>query len=80
MELTTISAKIFVTVVPTGKLKKVPLDFPWLNRVSCSIYGDLSDLDNVTKELGEIKSCVNQDISRFKMNLKDFRIKIEFLA
>ncbi len=71
----TLPAKAAVKVLPTGS-KKVPFDFPWLNRVHVSLLGDLSNLKNLQHELEEIKKLVNQDISKFNMNLQDFTIEI----
>ena len=71
----TLPAKAAVKVLPTGN-KTVPFDFPWLNRVHVRLLGDLSNLKNIQHELEEIKKLVNQDISKFKMNLQDFYIEI----
>ncbi len=69
--------RISVKVVSVG-VNRVPLNFPWLNGVHLQLQGDLSDLDNLQKELTEVKQFVNKDISKFNMNLKDFKIKIEW--
>tara|TARA_R110000851_G_scaffold85210_1_gene185419 strand:- start:2532 stop:2762 length:231 start_codon:yes stop_codon:yes gene_type:complete len=68
--------KVIVKVVSIGT-KKLPCDFPWCNGVLISLFGDLDDLDNIQKELSEVKSLVNRDISKFKLNLKDFKILID---
>lgn len=73
----TLPAKASVKVVPTGT-KLVPCDFPWLNGVHVSLFGDLSDLKNLQHELSEIKKLVNKDIAKFKMNLHDFSIEIKW--
>jgi hypothetical protein len=70
-----IPSKASVKVVPTGT-KLVPSNFPWLNNVYVSLLGDLTQLKNLQHELEEIKKLVNQDISKFKMNLHDFSIEI----
>lgn len=77
MKLLPLKPKAFLKVVSTGT-QKVPLDFPWLNPVGVALRGDMSDLENIKKELDEIKALVNSDISRFKMNLKDFKIIIQW--
>ena len=65
-----------VKVVSTGELK-VPFDFPYRDFVRLSVLGDTEDLENLRFELTAIKDQVNRDISRFKMNLVDFRIVIK---
>lgn len=70
--------KVSVKVVSVST-KKVPINFPWVNGVHLNLQGDLTCLENLTKELQEVKSMVNKDISKFNMNLKDFSIKIEFI-
>ena len=70
--------KVNVKVI-SNNAKKVPLDFPWISGVHLSLQGDVTFLENLTKELEEVKSMVNKDISKFNMNLKDFSIKIEFI-
>ena len=75
--MNTLPSKAAIKVLPTGR-SKVPLNFPWLNPVHVSLFGDLSDLNNLQHELNEIKSLVNRDISKFNMNLKDFSIEINW--
>ena len=65
-----------VKVVSTGQ-SKVPSDFPYRDFVRLSVVGDTEDLENLRFELTAIKDEVNRDISRFKMNLVDFRIVIK---
>ena len=70
--------KVNVKVV-SNNTKKIPLNFPWINGVHLNLQGDVTFLENLTKELDEVKAMVNKDISKFNMNLKDFSIKIEFI-
>tara|TARA_R110002020_G_scaffold41921_2_gene123201 strand:- start:3855 stop:4004 length:150 start_codon:yes stop_codon:yes gene_type:complete len=41
------------------------------------ILGDGEDLQNLIKELGEIKDIVNGDVNRAGLRLKDVQIKIQ---
>ena len=75
MNIKPLNPKAFVKVVPT-KNATVPFDFPWYSEVAVSLQGDLTKLDNIKKELDEIKKLVNKDISKFGMNLKDYTIEI----
>lgn len=65
-----------VKVVSTSTCK-VPLDFPYANWVRLNLHGDLEDLETIKLELEAVKAEVNRDISRFKMNLHDYRIAIK---
>ena len=75
MEIQTLNPKAFVKVVPV-KGARVPVGFPWYSEVAVALQGDLTKLDNIQKELEEIKKLVNKDISKFNMNLKDYTIEI----
>jgi hypothetical protein len=77
MKTSIMKPKAFVKVVSVSN-KEVPLDFPWLNNVLVTLLGDLSDLNNLRHELNQIKALVNQDISKFNMNLKDYSIQISW--
>ena len=70
-----LAPKACIKVVSTSNIS-VPCDFPWKDGVHVSLIGDLSNLNNLQHELEEIKKLVNKDISKFKMNLKDFSIEI----
>lgn len=65
-----------IKVVSTGQ-SKVPANCPYRDFVRLSLVGDTEDLENLRFELAAIKDQVNRDISRFKMNLVDFRIVIK---
>ena len=68
-------SKIAVRVVPKG-FDNLPLNFPWVNTVHVSLMGNMSDLKNIQRELDCIKQLVNKDISKFGLNLKNFKIEI----
>ena len=65
-----------VKVVSTSNFK-IPMDFPYASWVRLSLLGDMEDLEAIKLELEAVKAEVNRDISRFKMNLHDYRIIIK---
>ena len=52
---------------------------PWDNGVLVSLPGDCSSLNNLSRELGQIKGMVNSDINKAGMALKDVTVSIELL-
>lgn len=76
MEVKPLHSKAFVRVVPVKRGSRLPVEFPWISYVAIALHGDLSKLDVIQKEMDEIKSIVNRDISKFKLNLKDYKIEI----
>ena len=70
-----IPSKISVKVVKRG-FNALPYNFPWASGVHVSLLGNMSDLNNVQRELESVKQLVNVDISKWGLNLKDFKIEI----
>ena len=79
MKTKTLNPKALVKVVAVKPRAQVPYDFPWLNYVSVALQGDLAKLETIQNELNEIKKLVNADISKFGLNLKDYKIEISWL-
>lgn len=64
--------RAYVTV-NTNKSNNINFNRP----IRMDILGDGEDLQNLIKELGEIKDIVNGDVNRAGLRLKDVQIKIQ---
>ena len=78
-----ISNKVFVST-PFKTNPKLPIDFPWLTfgeskGVMLTLQGDMGNVHNLQKELGEVKKIVNRDASKHNIRLRDLDIQIQFV-
>lgn len=64
--------RAYVTV-NTKKSNNINFNRP----IRMDIQGDPEDLQNLMKELTAIKDCVNGDVNRAGLTLKDVKIKIQ---
>ncbi len=60
-----------------GNKVQVPYSFPWHYGVRCSLLGDVNDLDNLRTELSEIRKLVLQDMNRYHLTLRYYKIVID---
>lgn len=54
-------------------------NFTWNNGIHCTLQGDCTNIDNLIKELKEIKAMINSDANKYLVKYKDLDIKIEFI-
>lgn len=75
LNLANLNGNIFVTVTFKNAHR---LDLPLWDKVMLSLQGDMSNLDNLAKELQEVKKMVNSDMNSKGFALRDVNIDIKF--
>ena len=65
-------------MILTARLKQgdTPYNFPWVYGVQVSVFGDLTDLNNLMEELKELKKLVQIDANKFNIKLNDLKITL----